>query len=71
MIIIGGKNSSNTKKLFEIANKYCNNTVCIETVEELDIEKLKQFETIGIMAGASTPDESINDVINKITKKFD
>ncbi len=70
MIIIGGKNSSNTKKLFEIANKYCNNTVCIETVEELDIEKLKQFETIGIMAGASTPDESINDVINKITKKF-
>ena len=66
MIIIGGKNSSNTKKLYEIAKKHCDNTVCIETVKELEIEKLKKFNKIGIMAGASTPDESIKDVLSSL-----
>ena len=64
MIIIGGKNSSNTKKLFEIAKKHCDNTICIETVKEVEIEKLKKFNKIGIMAGASTPNESIKDVLS-------
>ena len=66
MIIIGGKNSSNTKKLYEISLKNCINTILIETKKEIN-EKLKQkiikFEKIGIMAGASTPESSIDDVI--------
>ena len=64
MIIIGGKNSSNTIKLYEIAQKYCENSICIETADELQIEKISKYEKIGIMAGASTPKESIDNVIN-------
>lgn len=64
MIIIGGKNSSNTKKLYEVSKEYCNNTYLIETVDELNKEELKNYKNIGIMAGASTPKESINDVLN-------
>lgn len=61
MIIIGGKNSSNTKKLYEIAKKNCDNTILVETVQELEIKE--PVEKIGIMAGASTPKESIEEVI--------
>lgn len=64
MIIIGGKNSSNTKKLFEISNKNCANTICIETFRDLEIDEIKKYKRIGIMAGASTPQESIQDVVN-------
>lgn len=69
MIIIGGKNSSNTQKLYEIAIKYCKNTVCIENEEELNEEEIYKYN-IGIMAGASTPKESIERVKNKILKNI-
>ncbi|MCI9365541.1 MAG: 4-hydroxy-3-methylbut-2-enyl diphosphate reductase [Clostridia bacterium] len=55
MIIIGGKNSSNTKKLYEVSSKHCKNVLSIETKEDLNIDLIKNFENIGIMAGASTP----------------
>lgn len=55
MIIIGGKHSSNTKKLYEVAVQNCKNVLSIETKEDLDINFVKNFENIGIMAGASTP----------------
>ena len=61
MIIIGGKNSSNTKKLYEVAKKNCKNTILIETVQELEIKA--PIEKAGIMAGASTPKESIDEVV--------
>ena len=64
MIIIGGKNSSNTKKLYEIASEYCKDTICIETKNELDKTQFKNIETTGIMAGASTPQKSIDEVLN-------
>ena len=70
MIIIGGKNSSNTKKLYEIAKQYCKNCISIEAEEELPIEDIKQYKTIGIMAGASTPGETIKNV-EKILKELD
>ena len=66
MIIIGGKNSSNTKKLYDIAKENCKNTIIVETKDELDTNIVKKFEKVGIMAGASTPDESIKDVIKAI-----
>ena len=68
MIIIGGKNSSNTRKLYDIANKNCENCICVETVKELEIDKLKKYSIIGIMAGASTPQESIEEVKNELEK---
>lgn len=66
MIIIGGKNSSNTKKLYEIAAANCKNALLIETKDDLDLEFVKSFENIGIMAGASTPKTVIDDVYNVI-----
>ena len=66
MIIIGGKNSSNTKKLYEIAKQNCDNTICVETSEEINLEELKENFKIGIMAGASTPKESIEEVVDKL-----
>lgn len=68
MIIVGSKHSSNTTKLYEIAGKYCNNVLFIETAEELDISKINGLERIGIMAGASTPKTSIQKVVEKFQK---
>lgn len=62
MIIIGGKNSSNTKKLYEIAKLNCEKTFLIEKIEELKKEDFLKFSTVGIMAGASTPKEHIEEV---------
>lgn len=67
MIIIGGKNSSNTRKLYEISCEYCSNTYLIETFKELNTTSIKNYNKIGIMAGASTPKESIQEVIDKIS----
>lgn len=70
MIIIGGKNSSNTHKLFDIAKSNCDETICIENVRELQFSDLgiKEMDNksdirIGIMAGASTPRKSIDEVM--------
>ena len=63
MIVIGGKTSSNTTKLAEISKKYCNNVYLIETVEELALQELQNFNTIGITAGASTPDRIIKEAV--------
>ena len=62
MIIIGGKNSSNTKELAQIANQNCGKVYLIETKKELENENFDNVEKIGIMAGASTPKESIEEV---------
>lgn len=64
MIIIGGKNSSNTKKLYEIAQKNCKQSICVETKEKLVEKNFVGINKIGIMAGASTPEESIREVEN-------
>jgi len=69
MIVIGGKSSSSTKKLFEIAKKYCDRTYHIENEKDLDINWFNYDDKVGITAGASTPDWVIHNVINKI-KEF-
>jgi len=63
MIIIGGKNSSNTKKLYEVSCKNCSKVICIEDKSEINISDLKDVKSVGIMAGASTPQKSIDDVV--------
>lgn len=67
MIIIGGKNSSNTRKLYEISVNNCQ-TYIIENVLELTNEIYK-YKKIGIMAGASTPKISIDEVINFLNNR--
>lgn len=62
MIIIGGKNSSNTNKLYDIS-KTITETFIVENKEELDSDQMKRYKKIGIMAGASTPKKSIEEVI--------
>lgn len=62
MVIIGGKNSSNTKKLYELALDDCRKTFIIETLEDL-VEDMSEYNVIGVMAGASTPKESIEEVV--------
>lgn len=69
MIIVGGKNSSNTKKLYDIAKTNCMNTILVETVKELNINDMKRYKKIGIMAGASTPNESVEEIKNMLTNE--
>lgn len=69
MIIIGGKNSSNTRKLYDISLQNCKNVIFAETEEDIDMNYIKQFEKIGVMAGASTPYESIESIVKLIQEK--
>lgn len=68
MIIIGGKNSANTRKLYDISKELCSNAILIQTKEDLPKEIFK-VNTIGVMAGASTPKKSIEEVIKKLKEE--
>ena len=68
MIVIGGKHSSNTQKLFEICKKECQDTYYIQTKEDLDLSVLQYISNVGITAGASTPNKIIEEV-QKICQK--
>ena len=69
MVIIGGKKSSNTNKLYDISKKNCKRAIMVETVEELYDENLEGVNKIGVMAGASTPNESIDEVIKYLKER--
>lgn len=62
MIVIGGKNSSNTRKLYEICNEKCKNTYFIQTKDDLENSTFQCFDYVGITAGASTPNKIIEEV---------
>lgn len=62
MIVIGGRHSSNTQKLFEICRNECENTYYIQTLDDLDLTKVKSMGNVGITAGASTPNNIIEEV---------
>ena len=70
MIVIGGKHSSNTQKLFEICKKECENTYYIQTLEDLDLTKLRNIRSVGITAGASTPNNIIEEVQTNVRNEF-
>ena len=67
MIVIGGKDSSNTRKLFQICSQYCE-TVLIETKSELDKLQILRHNNIGVTAGASTPADIIKEVLNTMSE---
>ncbi|MCU6761339.1 4-hydroxy-3-methylbut-2-enyl diphosphate reductase [uncultured Roseburia sp.] len=62
MIVIGGKSSSNSRKLFEICSKKCKNTYFIQTKDDLENSTFQRFGYVGITAGASTPNNIIEEV---------
>ncbi len=62
MIVVGGKSSSNTRKLYEICRKECKNTYYIQTLGDLDPESVSSVRSVGITAGASTPKNIIEEV---------
>ena len=65
MIVIGGKSSSNSRKLFEICQENCKNTYFIQTKDDLDLSVLQSIDDVGITAGASTPKKIIEEVQEK------
>ncbi len=63
MVVIGGKNSSNSKKLYELSKKNCENTHFVEILSDLPLKEVAKCNKIGIAAGASTPERIIKEVI--------
>lgn len=66
MLVLGGKMSSNTRRLYEVCKKINENTFHIESAEELDINEVKSCDRVGIAAGASTPDWIVKEVKAKL-----
>ena len=66
MIVIGDKSSSNTRKLYEICKGECENTFYIQTLKDLDLDSLESVNSIGITAGASTPNNIIEEVYTNV-----
>jgi 4-hydroxy-3-methylbut-2-enyl diphosphate reductase len=67
MIVIGGRESSNTRKLYEISKRNCPETYHIETFEDLP---QKTYKKIGITAGASTPSSIIEEVVKAMSENL-
>ncbi len=66
MVVIGGKNSSNTRKLYEICKDECDRTYFIQTLDDFAFNNPEEIHTIGITAGASTPKKIIEEVQNYV-----
>ncbi len=69
MIVIGGRNSSNTQKLYEICLKECKNTFYIQTLGDLDPDSVSSVRNVGITAGASTPKKIIEEVHTRMAEQ--
>lgn len=68
MIVVGGLNSSNTNKLCEIAGRHCDSVFRLSSAEELEIDKIMKFKSVGIVSGASTPNEQTREVLLKMAE---
>ena len=68
MIVIGGKHSSNTQKLYEISKKQCKNTYYIQTLVDMDLTVIESAKRVGITAGASTPNIIIKEVHDSMSE---
>ena len=69
MIVIGGRHSSNTQKLYEICLKECKNTFYIQTLGDLDPDSVSSVRSVGITAGASTPKKIIEEVHTRMAEQ--
>ena len=70
MIVIGDKHSSNTQKLFEICNTECEKTYYIQTSKDMDYSLLESVNNVGITAGASTPNNIIEEVSKNVRNEL-
>lgn len=70
MIVIGGRSSSNTRKLYEICKSECEDTYYIQTFKDLDLCRFNSSGCVGITAGASTPNHIIEEVQTNVRLKF-
>ena len=70
MIVIGGKHSSNTQKLYEICQKECKNTYFIQSLGDFNPECVNSVRSVGITAGASTTNQIIEEVHTNVRIKF-
>ena len=70
VIVIGGKHSSNTTKLYDVCKSNCDKTFLIETAKELPLAILKDCENIGVVAGASTPAGIIKEAIKTMSENL-
>lgn len=68
MVVIGDRHSSNTGKLFDICKRQCDNTVLIETADELNANQVSVAEKLGVTAGASTPARIIKEVLDTMSE---
>ena len=68
MVVIGDPSSSNSKKLYEIANNNCKNAMFIQDISDLELKELHNYNKIGITAGASTPEWIIKEVIASMSE---
>ncbi len=68
MVIIGGKNSSNTRKLYEISKNNCKYSYFVENIHDLPLKELEKCNKIGVAAGASTPECVIKEVIANMSE---
>ncbi len=66
ILVVGGLNSSNTNKLYELALKYCNNVFRLANADDLDYSNVKNFKSVGIVSGASTPNQQTREVLLKM-----
>ena len=69
MFVVGGRNSANTRRLFEISRRITKRTYLVETEGDLDAISFKAKSIIGITSGASTPDSIVKKVVEKIQRK--
>ena len=66
MIVVGGRGSANTTRLVTICESQGTPTFHVETDTELELDKLKDYDTVGVTAGASTPNWMIKRVVEKV-----
>jgi 4-hydroxy-3-methylbut-2-en-1-yl diphosphate reductase len=72
LLVVGAPNSSNSKRLVEVASKAgCNYAQLVQRASEIDWRSLESAQSIGITAGASAPELLVNEVINSFRERFD